>query len=74
MKNQDPTGRLTELPAPAIQNIPMRTELGRQVRDAFVKPVKLDVDYAEIERRMMVALQVPAEFLYDNAGNRGRKG
>jgi hypothetical protein len=37
-----------------IQNIPIRTELGKQIRDAFRAPIPdaiLDVDYAGLERR-----------------------
>jgi DNA polymerase I-like protein with 3'-5' exonuclease and polymerase domains len=44
----------SEKPVPAIQNIPLRTETGRQLREAFTKNVPLpDVDYAELERRVL---------------------
>ena len=41
---------------PNLQNIPIRTELGREVRRAFVAPpgyVLLAVDYSQIELRVM---------------------
>ncbi len=37
-----------------IQNIPIRTEAGRQIRDAFRTPIPdviLETDYAGLERR-----------------------
>lgn len=39
---------------PAIQNIPLRTKLGKQVAEAFrSKSPIIDVDYAELERRIL---------------------
>jgi hypothetical protein len=38
---------------PALQNIPVRTALGRAVRAALTKPPVLDVDYVQIERRVL---------------------
>ncbi|HEY0396692.1 MAG TPA: DNA polymerase I [Candidatus Elarobacter sp.] len=53
------TGRLSSV-NPNLQNIPVRTELGRQVRKAFVAPtddrVLLAADYSQIELRLMAHL------------------
>ncbi len=49
------TGRFSSN-SPNLQNIPIRTELGREVRRAFVAPagyVLLAVDYNQIELRVM---------------------
>ncbi|MBU1878319.1 MAG: DNA polymerase I, partial [Chloroflexi bacterium] len=49
------TGRLSSS-NPNLQNIPARTELGRQVRAAFVAPpgrVLLAVDYSQVELRIL---------------------
>ncbi len=50
---RSPTGRSPE--GPALQNIPIRTELGRQVREAFAPrcmPCAV-VDYTKLERVIM---------------------
>jgi hypothetical protein len=47
-----PTGRRAR--APRIQNIPVRTEEGRELREALTsRTPKLNIDYSEIERRIM---------------------
>lgn len=66
------TGRLSSTD-PNLQNIPIRGEIGRQIRKAFVAPkdrVILAADYSQIELRLM------AHFCEDdalvNAFNEGR--
>ena len=52
------TGRLSSI-NPNLQNIPVRGELGRQIRKAFVAPpgrVLLAADYSQIELRLMAHL------------------
>ncbi len=59
------TGRLSST-EPNLQNIPMRTELGRQIRKVFTpKPgcVFADADYSQIELRILASLAGDAELI-----------
>lgn len=60
------TGRLSSV-NPNLQNIPIRSENGRQIRKAFVpsdaEHTFLSADYSQIELRIMAALSGDAEML-----------
>lgn len=71
--NQDvaPTGRLSST-SPNLQNIPVRSELGRRIREAFVpEPGKVFVsaDYSQFELRLAAVLADDKELINDFNGN-----
>lgn len=71
--NQDvaATGRLSSTD-PNLQNIPIRTELGRKIRDAFVPApgnVFVSADYSQFELRLVAVLAGDEAMINDfNAG------
>ncbi|MFW5708599.1 MAG: DNA polymerase I [Chloroflexota bacterium] len=65
------TGRLSSN-NPNLQNIPIRTEIGREVRRAFVAPsgrVLLSVDYSQIELRVLAHISEDPTLLAAFADN-----
>ena len=71
--NQDvaPTGRLSST-SPNLQNIPIRSDLGRRIREAFVpEPGKVFVsaDYSQFELRLAAILANDTELIDDFNGD-----
>ncbi|MEI6850395.1 MAG: DNA polymerase I [Candidatus Saccharibacteria bacterium] len=71
--NQDvaSTGRLSST-NPNLQNIPIRTEMGRQIRDAFITDgdkVFVSADYSQFELRLAAVLAGDKEMINDFNGN-----
>ncbi len=67
--NQDTTatGRLSNT-NPNLQNIPIRTELGRQIRDAFVPApgnVFVNADYSQFELRLAAVMAGEKQMIED---------
>ena len=71
--NQDvaSTGRLSST-NPNLQNIPVRTELGRRIRQAFIPDgdkVFISADYSQFELRLAAVLAGDEEMINDFNGN-----
>jgi len=71
--NQDvaSTGRLSST-NPNLQNIPIRTELGRQIREAFITDgdkVFVSADYSQFELRLAAVLAGDTQMINDFNGN-----
>ena len=71
--NQDvaATGRLSST-TPNLQNIPIRTDLGRRIREAFVPEkgnVFVSADYSQFELRLAAVLAGDTELIEDFNGN-----
>lgn len=65
------TGRLSSN-SPNLQNIPVRTELGRRIREAFIPEgdnVFVSADYSQFELRLAAVLADDKELINDFNGN-----
>jgi DNA polymerase-1 len=67
------TGRLSSSD-PNLQNIPIRTELGRKIRSAFIPKDKSDcilsADYSQIELRLLAHFSKDSALMFAFAANR----
>lgn len=66
-QNVTATGRLSSL-SPNLQNIPVRTELGQQIRRGFVAPVGnklVSADYSQFELRLAAVLSGDEKLVED---------
>ena len=70
-QNVTATGRLSSM-NPNLQNIPVRTEVGRRIREGFVAPEGkrlVSADYSQFELRLAAALAGDEDLIRDfNAG------
>ena len=70
-QNVTATGRLSSL-SPNLQNIPIRTEEGKRIREGFIAPegkVLVSADYAQFELRLAAVLAGDEKLIDDfNAG------
>lgn len=70
-QNTTATGRLSSI-NPNLQNIPVRTEVGKKIREGFVAPegkVLVSADYSQFELRLAAVMANDSELMKDfNAG------